>query len=258
MRYNTRPDMWNSVHRPIEYNLGYYNGTLALVGGGSLPTQSTFFLSSRAFRIAPSVGDELYVESGDYIGRHKIVSIVNSLAFVVDTTFTGGWLGSSVIRHLYNPTIRVYKGFKVTEPYPTELPFTLVASFIPEANTTGSADINLSGYLKNTFSIVPPVEGIDFNMFNGFRIGLYYPSIDVEYLDSPWRYMINAAIKSSVLNSEYTDKMRYLAPGIPLLFDCGPTILSYLTGTNVINEFYTAGAIPADGDYNDDYNNDFL
>lgn len=256
------PDPWSSVHRPVDFGFSFYNKAATITTdptGLKISTTSDMDITNK-------VDDLIFIESGIYKGAHKILSLTNQSIFVVEGTFTAN--SSSDVLNLFVPEFSILSGhLPGLDPYPIELPQELFVSFIPEFNIDFQVAVNLSGYLKSIFKIIPPVsDGIDFGLFNKFRLLLQY-EVGRWFADSTnarnFVYggynVLNSSIKTSVLNANYLNSNTYLSPSFPypFLFTCGKTILSKLSDEAVVNATYFPN-IPQDCDFNDDYNDDYF
>lgn len=257
MNVISQPPSWNSAHRPIEYTLGFYTlSALSVLDDGGFV--SLFFVSAPITKFV--VGDYVYMTNTS-LGLAKITSVTSPNLITTDKDFSDYTGGGTSVKAIVIPEIRVYKGYYNLEPYEAQLPFELIASFRPQMTLDFDIQIDISGYLKSIFRIVAPTEGIDFNMFNQFRISRYYTPAqmssgnDLELFTSP-KKVINSAIKTDDLNADYVNTGRYLQkPGSALIFSCGKTILTKVTESFVTNEVIEEGVFT--GGYNEDYNNDY-
>lgn len=255
MIINTTPSAWNSVHRPIQYIYDHESRFISgvLVDSGNLQVQLT-----TAFANTIAVGDEVYLsgvldDGEDISGLYDVLTVGSQTLLTLDIAVTTPTLDSpSTLQFIRLPEVKLYSGYLPAEEYPSDLPLTLVATFTPENSPDNDVRIDVSEYLKSIFRIVAPTEGIDFNMFNRFR--LYFDGAYKDY------YMVlNSSIKTAELNALYVNTGAYLNSEIPpIVFGCGKTILSTLQGSVVVNYITEDGEIVAqNGDYNNDYLNDF-
>lgn len=251
MIINTTPSEWNSVHRPIEYVYDHETRDLDSftdVGG------NVRLVVSSAFTHTPVAGDQIVVEKfdSDYNEYMTVVSVTGTqiLTDYDYATFLDEVPADPVVKFIRLPEITLYKGYTILEEYPVDLPLELVAAFTPENSPTNDVRFDVSEYLKSIFEILPPTEGVDFNMFNRFRI-----RFDGTYKE-PYQ-VLNSSIKTEDLMSDYVDTGAYLnSQTPPVVFSCGKTILSTLTGNVVVNHVYD-GEIPGSGDYSPaDYDGD--
>lgn len=254
MILQSQPPEWSSAHRPIEYVFTPFRNLTTSITNSGGSAELNFGGSSV---IKAVVGDKVYIESGDYLGEHDITVVTSQSQFTIDTDYIAN--DTVWVRMLVTPTVRVYKGYLSFEAFPSDLPFTLVATFRPEVDVDYDISFDISGYVKNIFRIIPPTEGRDFNMFNQYRLTYQYTSAEVNnqsyanevYVDP--RLALNAAIKTNDLNS-YVNSNLYL--GSNMLFGCGKTILTRLT--NLYAENVVLEESPGLTDFNSDFNSDFL
>lgn len=206
-----------------------------------------------AWSPVPVAGEQIAIENiyGEST-LHTVTSASGSIIFT-DTNYADFTLPfPHIVKHIRLPQIELYCGYLAAEEYPNDLPLTLVAAFTPENAPGNYVQFDVSEYLRSIFTIPPPVEGIDFNMFNRFRLrfdGVYKTS-----------YMVlNSSIKTTELNSRYVDTLAPLHSHVPpVVFGCGNTLISYLTANVVLNKTVTDTAdISGFGRYNPDFSNDF-
>lgn len=255
MIIQTTPSAWNSVHRPIQYVYDHEEQFISgvLVDGGNLEVYLT-----GAFANTIAVGDEVYLsgvldDGTDISALYDVLTVTSQTQLTLDVEVTTPTLDApSSLKFIRLPEVKLYSGYLPLEEYPSDLPLTLVATFTPENSPDNDVRIDVSEYLKSIFRIVAPVEGIDFNMFNRFR--LYF---DGAYKD--FYMVLNSSIKTAELNALYVNTGAYLNSQIPpIVFGCGKTILSTLQGSVVVNYVTEDGSITENnGDYNNDYSDDF-
>lgn len=244
------PYPWNSVHRPIPFVYDHEERTLFIVtSSGGL---AVFWVQS-PYNFTPVAGERIYIDSGIYEGYHTVTSVAGSL-IATSTSFIGSDFSVPTVKYIRLPQIKVYCGYLSGEEYDDELPSELVATFTPENSPEIDVRFDVSEYLKSIFRIVAPTEGIDFNMFNRFR--LFFDGVYHEF------YMaLNSSIKTDELNSDYVDTGAYLNSTIPpVVFGCGKTLLSHLQGNVVVNVVSNNGDITiehadfSDSDFSSDFN----
>lgn len=243
----TLPEYWSSVHRPIEFVYDFKTGGLFSV------TDSGGFAAFRIIGMfshpTPIAGEKIYVAEGTYTGFHVISSVSGDVITTTTTYIDADTGNNTTVIFIHLPQIKVYSGYLPAEEYPTELPLTLVATFTTELSPDDNIQFDVSEYLKSIFRIVEPVEGIDFNMFNRYR--LYFDGAYQDYF-----MVLNSSIPTSELNELYVDTGAYLNSKIPpIVFGCGKTILSTLQGSVVVNNVIE-GVLDG-GDFNNDFNDDF-
>lgn len=253
----SQPSAWNSVHQPIPFVLDFEKKNLTQVNDVSGKAQ--FVVSLYDFEL-PTVGDRIYVESGIYEGFHTI-SLTSLSVGVININTTTDYIadssGMNVRAIIPIPEFSLYKGYDTGEEYDTELPYELVATFTPVVSPTADIRFDVSGFLKSIFTIEAPTIGIDFSLFNRFRIrfsgNLIAPG-GAFYLLPTWQ-VLNSAIPTAELMSTYFGTGVYLSSSTTqIIFGCGKTILSLLDVTGVvINTEVENGDTGADYFY-DDYN----
>lgn len=249
----TTPSPWNSVHRPIEY---VYNHDTQFISGVLVNAGRLEVYLTGSFTFTTPVGAEMLLtgvnDAGVSIdGIYDVYSVAGSV-IVLDKLVTTPTLAAGVnsLAYIRLPEIKLYAGYLSGEEYPVDLPLELVATFTAENSPDNDVRFDVSEYLKSIFTIVPPVAGIDFNMFNRFRL-----HFDGAYKD--YYMVLNSSIKTSDLMALYVNTGAYLNSQIPpIIFGCGKTILSTLQGSVVVNVEFD-GDVPGAGDYNNDFSNDF-
>lgn len=228
---NTQPELWNSAYSDINYLFDFNNKTIVMVTeefSGSIGTGYCEVVISGTFDIQPSLNQYVYIDSGIYLGLHRVLSSTAS-SVVIDLTYTT-LQNSGNIKSLRTPTFQLYKGFKPTEDFPTELPYKLVTSFTPTFNSNYQLLINLKGLIQRIFTITEPDlnADFDFSSFNAFRL-------EYDGLVTDVRYALNSSITTTELNNSYLANGAYLVPTeLPIMFDCG---ISFMT--RFVNGFPT-------------------
>lgn len=260
MTVNIAPPAWSSVHRPIPFIYRYETRTVIIDNsepfGGFLRVNFT-----ASFATIPVVGDKIIIENvGTTIlefleGIHTVTEVISPYEIVTDAdvgvhVFS---LDNVTAKLLQIPEIKLYSGYATGEEYPNDLPLTLVATFTPENSPENDIRFDVSEYLKSIFRIIAPVEGIDYNMFNRFRLffdGVYHETYQV----------LNSSIETDLLMSDYANTGNPLNSKFPpLVFGCGRTIISLLENnvvtnlisinddiTNVEGDFYSGDFSSAD------------
>jgi len=226
------PEEWNAAYKPITYKGAPYGGVLSAVtdNGGF----AQFDISS-AFTLTLVVGQTVNVASGVYEGFHVIKSIQSTTLFTVETDYISAISGTSIITYLPVIEFDLYKGYATGETYEVELPYEKIATFKVEPNmTTFEYTWNVSGYLQSIFSIQYPTSGIDFNMFNRFR--LVFGSDDLEYYQ-----VANSAIDNPEFDTIYANTGQPLNDTDTIVFNCGYTVQSFIIGDTIQNKVYLDG-----------------
>lgn len=244
----TLPEYWSSVHRPIEFVYDHEEGFLFSV------TDSSGFAAFRIIGMfsspTPVAGEKIYIAAGTYEGFHVISSVLGDVITTTTVYINGDTGSTSSVLFIHLPQIKVYSGYLPAEEYPDDLPLTVVATFTPENSPENNVQFDISEYLKSIFRIEPPTIGIDFSMFNRYRL-----HFDGAYQD--FFMVLNSSIPTSELNELYVDTGAFLnSKEPPIVFGCGKTILSTLTGS-VVTNYEFDGSTPDNGDYNNDFSNDF-
>jgi len=220
------PEEWNAAYKPITYKGAPYGGVLSAVtdNGGF----AQFDISS-AFTLTLVVGQTVNVASGVYEG------LQSTTLFTVETDYISAISGTSIITYLPVIEFDLYKGYATGETYEVELPYEKIATFKVEPNmTTFEYTWNVSGYLQSIFSIQYPTSGIDFNMFNRFR--LVFGSDDLEYYQ-----VANSAIDNPEFDTIYANTGQPLNDTDTIVFNCGYTVQSFIIGDTIQNKVYLDG-----------------
>lgn len=261
MTLSQGPHEWSSAHRPIEFTYSYQYQPIATISndGGYAKVVIT-----SAFTYTPVAGDRLILTSttsGAYDGIVKITTVNSTVSFTTDAPYTIAGLGVGNCYFLRTPEFKLYTGYDTGEGYDTDLPLTLVATFTPKNSPDNNIQINVSGYLKSTFTISEPATttGVDFSVWNRYRL----------YVDGAWSadyYVLNSAIDSDVLNKYYVKTGRMLVAydqfttGTPAIRqyvqDCGLTLMYRIQGNAVYAYVYSdgvTGPVAHDGDFDTDF-----
>lgn len=249
------PSQWNSAHQPIVYEFDFDALELYAVNDVGGYAQFDFdcglaFCSQ--FPVTPVVGDRLYVPSGTYIGFHIITSVDSNYLFTTETPYVSTQAGVDV-KHVRTVTFTLVKGYFSGEGWDTELPIENVISFTPSVSPDVTLIFDVSGYLKSIFTIAGPTIGIDFSLFNRFRL-FFDDTYDTYY------QVLNSSIPTAELMSTYFGTGVYLSSTTTqIIFQCGKTILSLLDATGVvINEVAENGDTGQDYFYDDYSDTDYL
>lgn len=227
----TQPEEWNSAYSDIEYLFDFNDYVISTIDEeivGSVGTGYAEITITTTWDIQPTLNQYVYVDSGTYLGRHRVLSSTSSTV-VIDLDYsivqnTGN------VKSLRSPTFQLYKGFQATESFPTELPYTLVTSFTPTFNADNQLLINLKGLVQRIFTITEPDldADYDFSSFNAFR--LVYDGITTDI-----RYALNSSITTTELNESYLANGAYLVnTDLPIKFNCGVSFM-----TRFVNGFPT-------------------
>jgi len=228
---NTQPELWNSAYSDITYVFDFNDYVISTISqemSGSVGTGYAQVTITGTFDVQPTLNQYVYIDSGIYLGLHRVLSSTTS-SVVLDLTYTSVQ-NTGNIKSLRSPQFTLYKGFTGTEDFPTELPYTLVTNFTPTFNSSYQLEINLKGLIQRIFTITEPDldADFDFSSFNAFR--LVYDGIITDI-----RYALNSSITTTELNESYLANGAYLVPTeLPIMFGCGITFM-----TRFVNGFPT-------------------
>lgn len=222
----TQPEEWNSAYSDIEYLFDFNGETIT---GVTEPSTGLIRVTiSGTWDINPSVNQYCNIDSGIYLGTHRVVA---STSNTVDLKFTySANQTSGTIKSLRTPTFSLYKGFYATEAFPLDLPYTLVGEFSVLFNSDYQILLNIKGLVQSIFNITEPnlESDYDFSSFNAFR--LVYDGVTTDI-----RYALNSSITTQELNESYLANGAYLVPTeLPIKFNCGVSFM-----TKFVNGFPT-------------------
>ena len=221
---NSLPENWSSAYDDIPVIFDFVGYSITGVDeqiSGSVGTGKAEITISGTWDISPIVNQYVYIDSGTYLGLHKVLDS-SSYTVVIDVNYTINQT-TGVIKSLRIPTFQLYKGFKPVEIFPDRLPYTLVTQFVPIFNDNIQIEINLKGLLQSIFTIEPPdiTTDYDFSVFNAWRL-----SWDVDNV-TEIRYVLNSSIPTDELNELYVAGNRYLTnTEQPLLWGCGVSFMT--------------------------------
>jgi hypothetical protein len=223
---NTQPELWNSAYSDITYLFDFNNETIT---GVTEPSVGSIRVTiSGTWDINPSVNQYLYIDSGAYLGVHRVLSSTNTTVDLKTTYTTTQTSGNA--KSLRSPTFSLYKGFKANEDFPQQLPYILVGNFNMLFNSNYQLELNIKGLIQRIFTITQPDlnADFDFSSFNAFRL-------EYDGLVTDVRYALNSSITTTELNNSYLANGAYLVPTeLPIMFDCG---ISFMT--RFVNGFPT-------------------
>ncbi len=228
---NTQPDVWNSAYSDITYIFDFNNSVISTITeeiSGSVGTGYAQVTITGTFDIQPVLNQYVYIDSGIYLGLHRVLSSTTS-SVVIDTPYTSVQ-NTGNVKSLRAPQFSLYKGFLPTEDFPTDLPYTLVTNFTPTFNSSYQLEINLKGLIQRIFTITEPDldADFDFSSFNAFRL-------EYDGISTGIRYALNSSITTAELNDSYLANGAYLVnTSQPLMFGCGITFI-----TRFVNGFPT-------------------
>lgn len=245
---NSQPSAWSAAHYPIEFTGVPFGTSLQSVADSSGFAQFTINIP---YVLTLEVGQLVYVATGVYKGWHTIKTIQSTTQFTTTTAFISTISVNAPITYYPVLEFDLYTGYKPLEEYPTELPYTLIATFKVEPNIkTFTYKWDVSGFLKSIFTIVPPTAGIDFNLFNRFR--LVFEGDELE------NYQVaNAAFQNPDFNTIYANTGQPLNTVQTIYFNCGKTINSIIEG-GIIRTYVNDGCIVEGFESNDFDNDDFI
>lgn len=245
---SAEPAIWNAAHKPIIYEGVPYGTSLTAVADNGGFAQFTIAV---AFPLTLAVGQLVYVATGVYAGWHTIKTVQSTTQFTTETTFTSNISVNAAITYFPILEFQLYTGYKTLEEYPTQLPYNLTATFKVEPNVKNfNYRWDVSGYLQSIFTIVPPSAGIDFNLFNRFR--LVFGGNELE------NYQVaNSAVDNPEFNQLYANTGQPLNNDDTIYFNCGKTINSIIEGL-VVKTYINDGCIVEGFESSDFDNNDFI
>jgi len=235
---NTEPLLWNSAYSDITYIFDFNDYAISTIGeqiSGSVGTGYAEITITGTWDVQPTLNQYVYIDSGTYLGLHRVLSSTTSTV-VIDLDYTIVQ-NTGNIKSLRSPQFSLYKGFKATEDFPTELPYTLVTRFTPTFNSDYQLEINLKGLIQRIFTITEPDldADFDFSSFNAFRL-----EYDSEVTDI--RYALNSSISTTELNESYLASGAYLVPTeLPIMFSCGISFMTKFVNGFPTLQIYNAG-----------------
>lgn len=246
---STTPQPWNSAYKPIVYEFTHEEVTLSSISNNGGYVQVN--LASAFTEATPVFGSQLLLDitvfsGGSLSGVYTVSEVVSSTSFVTTALWPGSGFGT--VQHVRLPTIYLYAGYNTGEGWEAELPLTLVATITPRNSPTNTVRLDVSGFLQGIFTMAEEPElgaptAIDFNLFNRFR--LYY---DGAYRD--YYQVLNSTIDTADLNEYYVETNRYLCEEeLPLVYDCGYTILCKILDGVVKTYLFSDGALVTGADF---------
>lgn len=239
---DTTPYLWTSAGDDIIYTFSFNPYKIDSVSddiSGSISTGYTVVSLVLDFDIQPIVGEYLYIQTGDYFGRHRIMSVSGTSSVIIDFPYSGTVVSNTVnCYHLRIPEFSLYKGFKALEGYEYDLPYTFVSQIKPSIlyNTSNEPyiSINVMGLCEGMFDIsFKSTIGIDYSMFNGIRLewdGLF----TIYNATISYTFCLNSAITNEELMTKIVQGF-YLTPiDKPLIDSQGMTFTSYFDPITVV------------------------
>jgi len=226
---NTVPELWQSANDDVIYTFDFkqYEISLFTNSGGYLKLNV-----SPNFDVLPVVGEYIFIDNLAYFGTHKITTVNAINEIIVDTPYVAPTVAVSYVRHLRVPTFSLYKGFKGSEAYHSDLPYTLVSTIKPsifyDSNALPYISLNIRGLVSRIFETGFTIENgaYDFSMFNAIR--LEWDSTSTTLPSTAYSYVLNCAISTAELLLKQSTGL-YLSPiGTPYIYSKGLTILTYM------------------------------
>jgi hypothetical protein len=239
----SQPLAWSSAHRPIVYEFEYINRNVTITDNGGFCQLAFSSIGSPA-----EIGRRIFVNSGIYQGFHTVTQIIGANTFVTNRIYTAN--STTTAKILFREPIEVFIGYKSTEEYPSQLPYTSLGLFNYAISPDFKVRIDISGRLANTFSITPPTTGIDFSRFNAYRL-------EIGGSETTRKNVLNSSILSDVLNNEFVNTGAVLIDGgVPLIPSCGVYAISFIDNNVLQTSVITQGDCV--GDFSNlDFSNDF-
>lgn len=241
----TKPsnNTWLSAYYETLYGITGENGfPFVFSGVTDVDGKAQFTSGTNPFGTAP--GKYLWVPSGTYAGVHVIVSVDGSGNILTTTDYvsTDSSLTSTI---LTNHIFRIHYGSPSIDQGPMEIRPVWVGQTL---------QVDIQQFLQSMFTIQPPVEGVDVNMYKHIKIQPYPAEDYLEFLvdnaldpedtiesrlvydwnDFTW-YVCNGVLSHTVLNNEHVGPTTVLAENDPIIFTGYPSIFSRILGDEIIN-----------------------
>lgn len=225
----SEPLEWNCAHSPVIYEAT--PKYISVLGIGAIDGKMNFSYAT-APPIPIAAGQLVYFDASQYKGFHVITSVDVAMNIIyTDTDYAG--IATTALNWAHCPTLvfNIYSGYRTGEgnlALRTNLPSTLIASFFVEINTvTITYKWDISGYLKSIFTIPSPADGINYSLFNRFRLEFVTMSDTLEH------YQVgNCAMTSEQITAKVNNG--YLTEDDPFFSQCGTTVISRLTGSWIL------------------------
>ena len=255
MLVTSEPATWSAAHKPILFEAKFDTRALTTVADNSGFAQFTINIP---FVVPSAVGQLVYVATGVYAGWHTIKSVQSTTQFTTETTYTTTISVNAAITHYPILEFQLYTGYKTLEEYPTELPYTLTATFKVEPNVkTFSYRWDISGYLQSIFTIVAPTAGIDFNLFNRYRLVFKGVAFGGGNMELENYQVANSAVDNPDFDLLYANTGQPLNDDSTIYFNCGETVNSIIEGL-IVRTYINNGCIVEGFESGDFDNNDFI
>ena len=233
------PQVWNSVHRPINYRWtfpSYSFSSVIKVGG------DTRFVMPPAYTANYTVGQRVHIDTGNPILYNSVYTVLSIGAdyVVLNATYVSTASGNAT--PLSAKTVYLYAGHTdTTHPDYANNPSRLIATIEAPTGINNYIDINVSGYLKGLFKkVTKPVIGPDWSMSTPFHVigdSTTYST----------RYAVNGTFEHQVLNN-YNADYAILNARTPIHFKDGQCIYSMIRpeydprGAHILNVVGMNGA----------------
>jgi len=226
---------WQSAHRPIVYRYTFtsfaFASTTPHADGARI-----FMLNTSAF----TVGQRVFIPSGEYSGNHVVAYIFTNQSIVINTDYISNSTGSVI--PLSNIDAEVWAGYPIGHDGYSIYPYRKIAEFVASAGINGEITMDISGYAKSLFkNIGPPQLGVDLNM--SFPIYLKVTGLAL----TTRRYILNGTILPVDLQPHtVTSSPVALQIGLPVHFTNGRSLYSKVENTTSLG-LHIVNIIGADG-----------
>lgn len=239
------PYYWTSAGDDIVFEFSfnpYAIDSVQDVISGSISTGTTRVNLQNDFDVTPIPGEYLFIVGSIYSGRYLILSVIGTGSVIIDTPYIGSITSNAFnCLHLRIPTFSLYKGYDVSEAYPSDLPLTKVVDIKPSIifDITGVPyiSINIQGIAKYLFTIIPNTVAntTDFSVFNAVRIKWDGISTVKAFGLYDYTLVLNSAISNDDLIYKYvTGAGFYLTPiDSPLIATRGVSFASWIDPSSV-------------------------
>lgn len=237
------PRQWSAAHKPIVYELFPFDVLMSITNDGGKA-----LVTANSIPFLPFKNDLVFISGSTfYNGFHIVSEIISPNEILLNTPFVANDFGA--IKATPQFEVKVLSGYKQGENYPNQLPLTDLGNLSLEINQkTVTYKLDVSGLLQSIFTIKPPQTGIDFNLFNQYRLSIF----GIEF---PPLLVANAAIDNPDFDLLYGNTGKSLNDVDTIYFACGTTINSVIDG-QAIRSSTNDGCI--ENGFTNDFNNDFL
>lgn len=217
------PQLWNSAYSDIKFVFDFTEYTIINISEqivSSVGTGYAEFTISQDWDFNPIKNEYINITSGAYNGLYRVLSSSNNKV-VLNVQYTTSLPINTVIKlkHLRLPVFSLYKGFKNSEQFINELPYTLVTSFTYTFSSNYQIEINVKGLVQKIFEIKPPVltQDYDFSVFNAIRL-------EWDGEETVFFLILNSSISTNELNAKYvTGALELSNVNKSLIWGCGNT-----------------------------------